>query len=32
MNFVSLDPAQSPAQIFRVRRRVKTEEDFDYFV
>jgi len=31
-SFVSLDPAQSPAQIFRVRRKVKTERDFDYFI
>lgn len=32
LNFVSLDPAQSPAHIFRLRRRIKTERDFDYFV
>ena len=31
-NFVSLDPAHSPAHIFRVRRRVRTEQDFDYFL
>src|SRR5690606_11906193 len=31
-NFVSLDPARSPAHIFRVRRRVRTERDFDYFL
>ena len=31
-NFVSLDPAQSPAHIFRMRRRVRTEHDFDYFL
>ncbi len=30
-NFVQLDPAVSPAQIFRVRRKVKTERDFDYY-
>ena len=30
-NFVSLDPARVPAHIFRVRRRVHTERDFDYF-
>jgi starch synthase (maltosyl-transferring) len=31
-NFVSLDPQHSPAHIFRVRRRVRTERDFDYFL
>jgi starch synthase (maltosyl-transferring) len=31
-NYVRLDPASSPAQIFRVRRRVRTEHDFDYFM
>jgi starch synthase (maltosyl-transferring) len=31
-NFVSLDPSHSPAHIFRVRRRVRTERDFDYFL
>ena len=30
-NFVSLDPARVPAHVFRVRRRVHTEHDFDYF-
>ncbi len=30
-NFVQLDPHASPAHIFRVRRKVKTERDFDYF-
>jgi len=30
-NFVQLDPQASPAHIFRVRRKVKTERDFDYF-
>ena len=30
-NFVSLDPARVPAHVFRVRRRVHTERDFDYF-
>ena len=30
-NFVQLDPNVCPAHIFRVRRRVKTERDFDYF-
>jgi starch synthase (maltosyl-transferring) len=31
-NFVSLDPGQTPAHVFRVRRRVRTEQDFDYFL
>jgi len=31
-NYVRLDPSSSPAQIFRLRRRVKTERDFDYFL
>ena len=31
-NFVKLDPHSSPAHIFRVRRRLKTERDFDYYM
>jgi starch synthase (maltosyl-transferring) len=31
-NFVRLDPASSPAQIFLLRRRLRTERDFDYFM
>jgi starch synthase (maltosyl-transferring) len=31
-NYVSLDPARSPAHVFRLRRRVRTERDFDYFL
>ena len=31
-NFVQLDPATTPAHIFRLRRRVRTERDFDYFL
>lgn len=31
-NFVSLDPESTPAHIFRLRRRVRTERDFDYFL
>jgi starch synthase (maltosyl-transferring) len=31
-NYVSLDVARSPAQIFRMRRKVRTERDFDYFL
>jgi len=31
-NFVSLDPESAPAHVFRLRRRVRTEHDFDYFL
>jgi starch synthase (maltosyl-transferring) len=31
-NFVSLDPGRVPAHLFRLRRRVRTERDFDYFL
>jgi len=31
-NYVRLDPQSSPAQVFRLRRRVRTERDFDYFL
>jgi starch synthase (maltosyl-transferring) len=31
-NFVALDPQQAPAHIFRLRRRVRSEHDFDYFM
>jgi len=31
-NFVQLDPARAPAHVFRLRRRVRTERDFDYFL
>jgi starch synthase (maltosyl-transferring) len=31
-NYVELDPAASPAHVFRVRRRLRTERDFDYFL
>jgi len=30
--FVRLDPAAAPAHVFRLRRRARTENDFDYFV
>jgi starch synthase (maltosyl-transferring) len=30
-NFVRLDPQVCPAHVFHVKRRVKTEKDFDYF-
>jgi starch synthase (maltosyl-transferring) len=31
-NFVTLDPNVCPAHILRLRRRAKTERDFDYFI
>jgi starch synthase (maltosyl-transferring) len=31
-NYVELDPATVPAHIFRVRRFVRTENDFEYFL
>jgi starch synthase (maltosyl-transferring) len=31
-NFVELNPQGLPAKIFRVRRRLKREMDFDYFM
>jgi starch synthase (maltosyl-transferring) len=31
-NYVELDPKVVPAHIFRVRRRVRTERDFDYYL
>ena len=31
-NYVALDPQQAPAHVFRLRRRVRSERDFDYFM
>ncbi|TAM37854.1 MAG: alpha-1,4-glucan--maltose-1-phosphate maltosyltransferase [Burkholderiaceae bacterium] len=31
-NFVMLDPALVPAHVMRLRRRVRSERDFDYFL
>jgi starch synthase (maltosyl-transferring) len=31
-NYVRLDPAATPVHIFRLRRRVRSERDFDYFM
>jgi starch synthase (maltosyl-transferring) len=31
-NFVELDPRVVPAHIFRLRRRVRTERDFEYYL
>ncbi len=31
-NFVMLDPQRMPAHVFRIRRHVRREQDFDYFL
>ncbi|MCJ8501961.1 alpha-1,4-glucan--maltose-1-phosphate maltosyltransferase [Desulfatitalea alkaliphila] len=31
-NYVALDPRSVPAHIFRIRRKVRTEHDFDYYM
>ncbi len=31
-NYVELDPNSIPAHIFRIRRRVRVESDFEYFL
>jgi starch synthase (maltosyl-transferring) len=31
-NYLEIDPRVSPAFVFRVRRRLRTERDFDYFL
>ena len=31
-NYVALDPAVMPAHVFRVRRHLRTERDFDYYL
>ena len=31
-NYVMLDPRRVPAHVFRLRRRVRSEQDFDYFL
>jgi starch synthase (maltosyl-transferring) len=31
-NYVSIDPHRAPAHVFRLRRRVRREQDFDYFL
>lgn len=31
-NYVELDPQSAPAHVFRLRRRVRSERDFEYFL
>ncbi len=31
-NYLEIDPGTVPVQVFRIRRRMRTENDFDYFM
>jgi starch synthase (maltosyl-transferring) len=31
-NYVLLDPQRSPAHVFRLRKRIRSEQDFDYYL
>jgi starch synthase (maltosyl-transferring) len=31
-NYVLLDPQRAPAHVFRLRRRLRSEQDFDYYL
>jgi starch synthase (maltosyl-transferring) len=31
-NYIELDPQTLPAHVFRIRRKVRTEHDFDYYL
>jgi starch synthase (maltosyl-transferring) len=31
-NFVELNPLVMPAHVLRIRRKVRTEQDFDYYL
>ena len=31
-NYIELNPHSVPAHIFRIRRRIHTERDFDYYL
>jgi len=31
-NYVIVDPRRIPAHVFRLRRRVRSEHDFDYYL
>ena len=31
-NYVELNPTALPAHVFRIRRKIRTEHDFDYFL
>ncbi len=31
-NYVELNPGVMPVHIFRIRKKVRTERDFDYFM
>jgi starch synthase (maltosyl-transferring) len=32
LNYVELGPSGAPAHILRVRRRMRSEQDFDYYL
>lgn len=32
VNYVELNPKSCPAHVFRIRRKIKTEHDFDYYL
>jgi starch synthase (maltosyl-transferring) len=31
-NYIELNPQVEPAHVFRIRRKIRTERDFDYFL
>jgi starch synthase (maltosyl-transferring) len=31
-NYIEVNPHSAPAHIFRIRRRIHTERDFDYYL
>ncbi|MCA1785507.1 MAG: alpha-1,4-glucan--maltose-1-phosphate maltosyltransferase, partial [Desulfobacteraceae bacterium] len=31
-NYLEIDPGVVPVQVFRIRRRMRSENDFDYFM
>jgi starch synthase (maltosyl-transferring) len=31
-HYTELNPGHTPAHIFRIRRKIRTEQDFDYFM
>jgi starch synthase (maltosyl-transferring) len=31
-NYIKLDPKETPAKVFSIRRRLRRENDFDYFM
>jgi starch synthase (maltosyl-transferring) len=31
-NYIELDPRSTPGHVFRIRKKLRTERDFDYFM